>query len=121
MGAVVKVVAVVIVTVEPTMPLAGEKVGTPGQTASGPVVNGNGGVEEPSLLIATTFAGALSRLFGIATSNWVAESITSPLPPVPPKVTFVTFGAVKPVPVIVTSHWSEAVAGVTAVTVGIAA
>ena len=34
-----------IVTVEPTMPLDGEKVGTPGQVASGPVVNANvGGV-----------------------------------------------------------------------------
>ncbi len=30
-----------IVTVEPTMPLAGEKVGTPGQAASGPVENVN--------------------------------------------------------------------------------
>jgi hypothetical protein len=36
-GAVVKVVAVVIVTVEPTKPVAGEKVGTPGQVALGPV------------------------------------------------------------------------------------
>ena len=92
-----------IVTVEPTMPLEGEKVGTPGQATSGPVENVNG-AEEPSLLITMTFAEVLSPTFGIVTSSWVAESITSPVPLLPPNVTFDTSGDVKPVPVMVTSH-----------------
>jgi hypothetical protein len=59
-----------IVTVEPTMPLAGEKVGTPGQASSGPVVNVNG-AELSTPLLATTFAEVLSPtppLLGIVTS-----------------------------------------------------
>ena len=44
-----------IVTVEPTMPLAGEKVGTPGHVASNPVEYGNG-VELSTPLLATTVA-----------------------------------------------------------------
>jgi hypothetical protein len=43
------------VTVEPTMPLAGEKVGTPGHVASNPVEYGNG-VELSTPLLATTVA-----------------------------------------------------------------
>jgi len=48
-----------IVTVEPTMPLVGEKVGTPGQATSGPVENVNG-AELSGPLLATTFAEVLS-------------------------------------------------------------
>ena len=45
-----------IVTVEPTMPLDGENVGTPGQVASGPVEYANAGVESSVPLVATTVA-----------------------------------------------------------------
>jgi hypothetical protein len=110
-----------IVTVEPTMPLAGEKVGTPGQATSGPVENVNGDDEAGSLLVTTTFAEVLSpTLLGIWTSSWVAESITSPAPFATPNLTEVGVG-VKFVPMIVTSQSSEAVVGVTDVTVGVAA
>jgi hypothetical protein len=119
-GAVVKVVAVEIVTVVPTKPLAGEKVGTPGQTASGPVEYVNADEEAGSLLVTMTFAGLLSpTLSGIVASSWVVESITSPVPASPSNVT--ELGVVKFVPMIVTSHSSEAAAGVTEVTVGDAA
>jgi len=47
-GGVVKVP--LIVTVEPTMPLAGEKVGTPGQVVAAVVEYVNAGVELPSVL-----------------------------------------------------------------------
>jgi hypothetical protein len=110
-----------IVTVEPTMPLAGEKVGTPGQRTSGPVVNPNAGVDGPSLLVTTTSAVAPSpKAFGIGASSWVAESITSPVTPVLLKVTWAV-PVRKFVPMIVTSQPSEAVVGVTDVTVGTAA
>ena len=117
-GAVVNVP--LIVTVEPTKPLAGEKVGTPGQTASGPVEYVNADEEAGSLLVTMTSAGLLSpTLSGIVASSWVVESITSPVPGSPAKVT--ELGVVKFVPMIVTSHSSEAAAGVTDVTVGVAA
>jgi hypothetical protein len=118
-GAVVKLP--LMVTVEPTMPLEGEKVGTPGQVASGPVEYVKGD-EEPSALITTTFAGLLApAVFGISTSSWVPESMCSPVPLLPPKVTFDTFGDWKFVPVIVTSQLREAALGVTDATVGTAA
>jgi hypothetical protein len=51
-----------IVTVEPTMPLVGEGVGTPGQASSGPVENVKADEEAGAgpLLVTTTFAGVLS-------------------------------------------------------------
>src|SRR5262245_53600082 len=101
-----------IVTVEPTMPLAGEKVGTPGQVPSGPVEYVNAGVDGPSLLVTTTFAGLLApTLFGIVTSIWVAESAVSPVPLAPEKVTEAVPPVVKFVPVIVTSQLREAALG----------
>ena len=109
------------VTVEPTMPLAGEKVGTPGQATSGPVENVNG-VELSTPLLATTFAEVLSpTLFGIWTSIWVLASTVSPVPAVPPNVTSVVGPVWKFVPIIVTSQSSEAVLGVTDVMVGMTA
>jgi hypothetical protein len=57
-----------IVTVEPTMPLDGENVGTPGHVASGPVVNPNVG-ESSAPLLAMTAAKVLSpTLAGIVAS-----------------------------------------------------
>jgi hypothetical protein len=118
-GAVTK--APVMVTVEPTKPVAGEKAGTPGHAASGPVEYVNAGVEGPSLLVTMTFAGLLSpTLVGIVTSSWVAESTCSPVPAAPEKVTEVGV-KLKLVPMIVTSQSSEAALGVTDVTVGTAA
>jgi hypothetical protein len=52
-------------------------------------------------------------------SSCVVESITSPVPGTPSKVT--ELGVVKFVPTIVTSQPSEAAVGVTDVTVGVAA
>jgi hypothetical protein len=67
-----------------------------------------------------TFAGLLSpTLSGIVASSCVVESTTSPVPGSPSKVT--ELGVVKFVPMIVTSHSSEAATGVTDVTVGVAA
>jgi hypothetical protein len=117
-GAVVKVVAVVIVTVEPTKPLAGEKVGTPGQAASGPVEKVNG-AESSTPLLATTFAAVLSpTVLGIVASIWVLESTVSPVPAVAPNATSVVGLVWKFVPIMVTSQSSEAVLGVTDVMVG---
>ena len=115
-GAVPKVP--LIVTVEPTMPLEGEKVGTPGQAASGPVENENA-AELSAPLLATTFAETLSpTLAGIVTSIWVLESTRSPVPAVAPKSTSVRGLVWKFVPIMVTSQPSEAVLGVTEVMVG---
>jgi hypothetical protein len=113
------------VTVEPTMPLVGEKVGTPGQVALGPVEYANDD-EFPSVLCATTGFDVLgAALFGIVTSIWVSESMVSPVPLLPPKVTLSTgppFATVwKFDPTSVTSHVGEAVVGVTDVIVGTAA
>jgi hypothetical protein len=122
-GAVTK--APLIVTVEPTKPLAGEKVGTPGQVALAPVEYGND-EEFPSVLCATTgFDWLAPAPAGIVTSSWVSESMVSPVPLSPPKVTLSTgppFATVwKFDPTIVTSHPGEAVPGVTDVMVGTAA
>jgi len=107
-----------IVTVEPTMPLEGEKVGTPGQATSGPVEKVNG-AELSAPLLATTFAEALSpTLLGIVASIWVLESTVSPVPATPPNVTSVVGLVWKFVPMMVTSQSSEAVLGVTDVMVG---
>jgi hypothetical protein len=109
-----------IVTVEPTMPLVGEGVGTPGQATSDPVVNVNG-AEFSAPLLATTFAGVLSlttAVLGIVASIWVLESTFSPVPATPPNVTSVVGPVWKAVPMIVTSQSSEAVLGVTDVMVG---
>jgi len=112
------------VTVEPTMPLVGEKVGAFGQATSGPVEYVNDGEAGGlSLLVTTTFAGLLAPGVappGIVTSSWVAESTVSPVPSAPAKVTF-TGVKLRPVPIIVTSHVREAAVGVTDVTVGGAA
>ena len=62
-----------IVTVEPTMPLAGEKVGTPGQVVEAVVVYGNAGVEIPVLLVTST--GFDPTPDGTVTSSWVSASI----------------------------------------------
>jgi hypothetical protein len=90
-GAVVKVP--LIVTVEPTKPLAGKKVGTPGQVASAPVVYGND-AEEPlavPVLCAMTGLETLAPApAGIVTSSWVSESMTMPVPASPPNVTVST-------------------------------
>jgi hypothetical protein len=80
----------------------------------------NADEEAGSLLVTTTSAGLLSpTLAGIVASSCVVESITSPVPASPSKVT--ELGVVKFVPIIVTSHSSEAAAGVTEMTVGVAA
>jgi hypothetical protein len=117
-----------IVTVEPTMPLAGEKVGTPGQVALGPVLYGNGAEKPPPtpvLCAMTGFEALGAALFGIVTSSWVSESMVSPVPLLPPKVTLSTgppfAGVWKFDPTSVTSHVGEAVVGVTDVIVGTAA
>jgi hypothetical protein len=108
------------VTVEPTMPLEGEKVGTPGQATSGPVENVNG-VELSAPLLATTFAGVLSlttAVLGMVASIWVLASTVSLVPATPPNVTSVVGPVWKFVPTRVTSQSSEAVVGVTDVMVG---
>jgi hypothetical protein len=114
-----------IVTVEPTKPVAGEKLGTPGQVALGPVLYANDN-EFPSVLCATTGFDALAPApAGMVTSSWVSESMVSPVPSSPPKVTLSTgppFATVwKLDPTSVTSHPGEAVVGVTDVIVGTAA
>ena len=115
-GAVPKVP--LIVTVEPTMPLEGEKVGTPGQAASGPVENVNG-AELSTPLLATTFAAVLSpTVLGIVASIWVLESTVSPVPAVAPNSMSVVGLVWKFVPMMVTSQPSDAVLGVTDVIVG---
>jgi hypothetical protein len=107
-----------IVTVEPTMPLEGEKVGTPGQATSGPVENVNG-AELSTPLLATTFAEVVSpTVLGIVASIWVLESTVSPVPGVAPKSTSVVGLVWKFVPIMVTSQPSDAVLGVTEVMVG---
>ena len=123
-GAVVKVVAVVIVTVEPTKPVAGEKVGTPGQVATAEVVYAND-EESPVVLCTTTGFEPTPAPAGTVASSWVSESIETGAPPSVPKSTLVAgppFATVwKFVPVTVTSHPRAALVGVTAVTVGTAA
>jgi hypothetical protein len=114
-----------IVTVEPTMPLVGDGVGAPGQVTEAPVEYANGN-EFPVVLCATTGFDVLgAALFGIVTSSWVSDSMVSPVPLLPPKVTLSTgppFATVwKLVPTSVTSHVGEAVVGVTDVIVGTAA
>ena len=121
-GAVVKVP--LIVTVVPTKPVAGVKVGTPGQVAAAAVVYADG-AEIPSLFVTSTGFDPVPVAIGIATSSWVSASMVRPVPLVPPNSTRVAgppFATVwKFVPVTVTSHPRAAVLGVTAVTVGTAA
>jgi hypothetical protein len=121
-GAVTK--APLIVTVEPTKPVAGVKVGTPGQVAAAEVVYANG-LESPSVLVTMTGFDPARAAGGTVTSNWVSASIVRPVPAVPPNVTALAgppFATVwKFVPVIVTSHPKAALVGVTAVMVGTAA
>jgi hypothetical protein len=67
-----------IVTVEPTKPVAGEKVGTPGQVAAGPVVYGNDAelpLAVPVLCATTGFETLAPAPAGIVTSSWVSESM----------------------------------------------
>jgi hypothetical protein len=66
-GAVVNVP--LIVTVEPTMPLAGEKVGTPGQVAAAVVVYANPGALSPSPLVTTTGFNPAPAATGIVASS----------------------------------------------------
>jgi hypothetical protein len=69
-------------------------------------------------LVATTFAGALSpTLSGIVASIWVLASTVSPVAGSPSNSTCVVPDT-KFVPMIVTSHSSEAALGVTDVMVG---
>jgi len=124
-GAVVKLP--LIVTVEPTKPAAGEKVGTPGQMGPAAVVEYvNAGVELPSALCTTTLFDPPPTA-GTVTSSWVSASMVRPVPGVAPAPNFTAsagppFATVwKFVPVTVTSHPTAALLGVTAVTVGIAA
>jgi len=121
-GAVVKVP--VIVTVEPTKPLAGEKAGTPGQVVAA-VVEYVKAAEGPVVLVTTTLFEPVPVATGIVTSSWVSASMVRPVPSVPPNSTRFAgppFATVwKFVPVTVTSHPRSASLGVTAVTVGIAA
>jgi hypothetical protein len=122
-GAVVKVP--LIVTVEPTTPLAGENVGTPGHVALGPVEYVKA-ADGPSLLVTMTLFEALAPASaGIVASSWVSESIETIAPASPPNVTTVAgppFATVwKFDPMIVTLHPGEAVLGVTDVMVGTAA
>ena len=87
-GAVVNVP--LIVTVEPTMPLEGENVGTPGQVAAALVVNVNAGRVPAAVGHYRRFAAVSSpTLPGIVASSWVSESMTSPVPAVPPNSTTV--------------------------------
>jgi hypothetical protein len=122
-GAVVNVP--LIVTVEPTKPVAGEKVGTPGQVAAAVVEYVNAGVESPVALVTTTLFEPVPVATAIVTSSWVSASMVRPVPGVPPNSTAEAgppFATVwKFVPVTVTSHPRAALLGVTAVTVGIAA
>jgi hypothetical protein len=121
-GAVVKVP--LIVTVEPTKPLVGEKVGTPGHVVSA-VVEYVKAAESPVALVTTTLFPPVPAPAGTVTSSWVSESMVRPVPGVPPNSTALAgppFATVwKLDPVTVTSHPRAALAGVTAVTVGIAA
>ena len=73
-GAVVKVP--LIVTVEPTNPLAGVNVGTPGQVVAA-VVEYVNGVESPVALVTTTLFDPVPTLpsSGIVTSSWVSASM----------------------------------------------
>jgi hypothetical protein len=113
-----------IVTVEPTMPLVGEGVGTPGQVAAA-VVEYVNAAELPVVLCTTTSLLPTRASGGTVTSSWVSASMVRAVPEVPPNVTSSAgppFATVwKFVPVTVTSHPRAAFAGVTAVTVGIAA
>jgi hypothetical protein len=121
-GAVVNVP--LIVTVVPTKPAAGEKVGMPGQVAAAVVVYAND-EESPVLLCTTTGFEPTPAPAGTVASSWVSESIETGAPPSVPKSTLVAgppFATVwKFDPMIVTSHPRAALLGVTAVTVGIAA
>ena len=114
-----------IVTVEPTMPLAGEGVGASGQVAAAVVEYVKAGVELPVVLCTTTSLEPVPAPGGTVTSSWVSASMVRLVPDVPPNVTSSAgppFATVwKFVPVTVTSHPRAALAGVTAVTVGIAA
>jgi len=114
-----------IVTVEPTMPLVGEGVGASGQVAAAVVEYVNAGVELPVVFSTTTSLLPTRAAGGTVTSSWVSASMVRPVPEVPPNRTSLAgppFATVwKFVPVTVTSHPRAAFAGVTAVTVGIAA
>jgi hypothetical protein len=122
-GAVVNVP--LIVTVVPTKPAAGEKVGMPGQVAAAVVEYVNAGVELPVVFSTTTSFDPTRAAGGTVTSNWVSASMVRPVPEVPPNRTSLAgppFATVwKFVPVTVTSHPRAALLGVTAVTVGTAA
>jgi len=114
-----------IVTVEPTMPLVGEGVGASGQVAAAVVEYPNAGVESPVVLVTTTLFTPMPAPAGIVTSSCVSASMVRPVPLSLPNATLLAgppFATVwKFVPVTVTSHPRAALAGVTAVTVGIAA
>jgi hypothetical protein len=71
-GAVVKVP--LIVTVEPTKPLAGEKVGTPGQVVAA-VVEYVKAAESPLALVTTTSFEPVPAATGTVTSSWVSASM----------------------------------------------
>jgi hypothetical protein len=125
-GAVTK--APLMVTVEPTKPVAGVKVGTAGQVALAPVLYPNDAELPPAtpvLCAMTLFAVLGPAPAGIVTSSWVSESMTMPVPASPPNVTLSTgppfAGTWKFDPTIVTSHPGEAVIGVTEVMPGTAA
>jgi hypothetical protein len=67
-----------IVTVVPTKPVAGEKAGTPGQVARGPVEYANDAelpLAVPVLCAMTGFDALAPASAGIVTSSWVSESI----------------------------------------------
>ena len=121
-GAVVKVP--LIVTVDPTKPLAGVNVGTPGQTGPAAVVEYVNGAELPVTFSTTTLLDPPPTA-GTVTSSWVSASMVRPVPEVPPNLTSLAgppFATVwKFDPVTVTWHPTAALLGVTAVTVGIAA
>jgi hypothetical protein len=71
-GDVVKVP--LIVTVEPTKPLAGEKVGTPGQVVAA-VVEYVKAAESPVALVTTTSFEPVPAATGTVTSSWVSASM----------------------------------------------
>ena len=115
-----------IVTVEPTKPAAGEKVGTPGQVAAAVVEYVNAGVESPvgvvhDDIVRPSASRSRDRDFELGVGIDVKARPWSRAPNLtalagPPFATVWKF-----VPVTVTSHPRAASLGVTAVTVGIAA
>jgi hypothetical protein len=121
-GAVVKLP--LMVTVEPTKPLAGKNVGMPGQVVRA-VVEYVKAAEMPVPLVTSTLFEPTPAPAGIVASSWVSESMETIVPAVPPNSTRVAgppFATVwKFDPTIVTSHPMLALLGVTEVMVGTAA